>query len=318
MASPATTDLHLDAALSTISTAYSNPDEALIGRELFPVVSVPKQSDKYFTWGKEYWLSINVEERADGDTYPEGLMSLSSTSFFANIYHLAFAISDEARMNEDPAVQLEATAAEWLAHQFRLHHENLLATDFFTTGVWGTDRTLAGTDQWSDFANSDPVSDVDTGHQTVQQATGRRPNTLTVGQQVHDKLKFHPLLLDMYKHTGQSLLSTDAIRDSLGVQRYLVGSAVKNSANVAATYSGSYVWGKNALLTWTPAAAGLRTPSAGYTFVWTGLDGGGGFEVPISVVREDSRDRDMIRGKHAFDQKAVGTDLGYFMSAAVA
>ena len=38
----------------------------------------------------------------------------------------------------------------------------------------------------------------------------------------------------------------------------------------------------------------------------------------ITRVREDLRDRELLRGKHAFDDKVVGTDLGYFFSAAVA
>ena len=318
MAGPVNTDIHLDAALSTIATAYRPLAADMIGDMIFPAVPVTKQSDKYFEWDKEYWLSLHVEERAAGDLYPEGTLKLSNTSYFANIFHLAKAINDEDRSNEDPAVQLEVTSAEWLADQFMLHREDKMATDFFKTGVWGTTVTLTGTDQWSDFANSDPITDIDTGLQTVQKATGRRPNTITMGQEVFDKLKVHPLLLDMYKHTTRGTLSKELVAEALGLPRILVGAAVKNTANPAATFSGSYIWGKNALLTWTPPAAGLRIPSAGYTFIWTGIQGGGGFDVPITSVREDMRDRDVIRGKTAWDQKAVGTDLGYIILNAVA
>ncbi len=235
-----------------------------------------------------------------------------------NKLHLAKAINDEDRDNQDPAVQLEMTSAEWLADQFMLDRENKMAADFFKTGVWGTSTTLSSTDQWSDAVNSDPITDVDLGLQTVQKATGRRPNTLTIGQEVFDKLKIHPLLLDMYKYTGRGTLTQPLVAEALGIERLLIGAAVKNTANPAATFSGSYIWGKNALLTWTPAAAGLRVPSAGYTFVWTGLSGGGGFQTVITSVRDDMRDRDLIRGKTAWDQAAVGTDLGYIILNAVA
>ena len=36
--------------------------------------------------------------------------------------------------------------------------ERLVASSLFITGVWGTSNTLSGTNQWSDFANSDPVT----------------------------------------------------------------------------------------------------------------------------------------------------------------
>ncbi len=319
MASPTTSDVHLDAALSSIATAYRNQDEALIASEVFPRVPVQKQSDKYFIWDKEYWLTIHVQPRAPGDLYPEGLLKLSSGTYYAELFHLAYPIADEDRANEDPAVQLERTAAEWLSHQFALHREDKLASDIFKTSVWDTDVTLSGINQWSDFTNSDPIKDVDTAHATIQQNTGVRGNTLIVGQQVHDKLKEHPKLLDKYKHTGIGILSPEQVRDSLGLTRYLVGGAVKITSNVeAASITSAYVWGKSALLLYRPENAGLRVPSAGYTFVWAGLPGGGGFDVPITVVREDSRDRDIVRGRHAFDHKVTGTDLGYFISAAVA
>ncbi len=324
MASPTGTDVHVDAALSTIATAYMNPEEALIGDKIAPMVSVPKQSDKYHIWDKAYWFTINVEPRASGDSYPEGLMKLSNDSFFAEIFHLAKRIADEDVSNEDPAVQQRQAAAEWISHQFALHRENKIATDFFTTGVWDTDVTLTSTSstargrQWDDYANSDPIAAIDLGNQTMQKNTARRANTLAVGQEVHDILKEHPLLLDKYKYTGTGLLSQQQVADALDIQNYLVGAAVRNTANPEGTFTGAYVWGKNALQLWVPASPGLRVPSAAYTFIWTALAGGNGFAVPITTIRDDLKDSDLIRGKHAFDDKVVGSDLGYFHNAAVA
>jgi len=77
-----------------------------------------------------------------------------------------------------------------------------------------------------------------------------------------------------------------------------------------------YIWGKNAFLGHVPARPGLRVAAAGYTFVWR-LRDAGRYTVAISNTRQDWRDRDLLKGKHAFDHKLVGTDLGYFYSGAV-
>jgi hypothetical protein len=57
-------------------------------------------------------------------------------------------------------------------------------------------------------------------------------------------------------------------------------------------------------------------PAAGYTFTWR-ITEAGGMLVPIENIREDNRDRDLLKGKHAFDDKVVGSDLGYYLYTVV-
>lgn len=313
MAQPTAQDVHIDAALSQISIAYRN--QKYIAGSLFPVVTVPKQSDKYYIWTKDHWFRNYVQVRTPGDSYPEGGLELSSTSFFCDIFHLAYPLPDEVLKNQDAAIDLAAAGAEWLADQFLLNQEAAFVADFFKTGVWGTDKTLSGTAQWSDFDGSDPIGDIDLAKDTVHKATGVEPNLLVVGREVWNKLKEHPLLLDKFKYTSVAILSDAQIADALGI-KVVVGQMVENTAQEGATFSGAYTWGKNALAIYVPARPGLMTPAAGYTFVWN--INGGDLPVQISRIREDSRDRDLLKGKHAFDQKAVGTDLGYFIASAVA
>jgi hypothetical protein len=314
MAQPTGSDVHIDVALSNISIGYQN--SGYIADRLFPKVSSGKQSNKYYIWTKDFWFRNYVQQRAAGTVYPEGALELSNTNFFCDIFHLGYPINDEDTQNEDAAVQLDQTGSEWLADQFLLNRESKMVADFFKTGVWGTDLTLSGTDQWSDFSNSDPIDDIRLGIQTVHKATGSEPNQLTIGREVRDILAQHPLLLDMYKHTGVPILTDVQIAAALKIPTLIVGNAIENTAQEGATFSGGYMWGKNAMLLYTPTAPGLRVPAAGYTFIWN-IDGGE-YEIQIRRTRQDWRDRELLQAKHAFDQKAVGTDLGYFISAAVA
>lgn len=315
MTQPTQGDVHVDTALSNISIAYGNAPGLYVADQVFPKVSVPNQSDKFYTWTRDFMFRDVVEERAPGDTYPEAALELSSTAFYCVLYHLGFPLPDEVIANQDAAVDLETEGAEFLADQFRLHREIKFVSDFFKTGVWQTDLTLSGGDQWSDFANSDPLSDIDLATQTILKDTGTEPNKLLINKETWDKLRMHPLVLDLYKHTQKAILTQPEVASALGIEEIVVSKAVKNTAAEGATFSGGFIFGKNALLLHVPSAPGLRTPAGGYTFEWERV---GKLTTTIEKTREDIRDRDLLKGKTAWDQAAVGTILGYFISGAVA
>jgi len=318
MPDPTRAQFHVDGPLSDISVAYMQDQEDYIADQIFPVVEVDKQSDLYFVWTKGFWMRNVVERRAGGDEYPEGRLELSTDNYYCNLYHLGYGIPDESKSGEDPGVELEITGSEWLASQFLLNREITIAADIFVDDVWGTtadggvDFTL-----WDDYDDSNPVSDVNTAKQTIQKATGKKANTLVMGKEVFDILTEHPILLDKYKHTSAGILDQEEIRRALKVDKLVVGEAVYESTAEGGAGTTGYIWGKNALLCHVPARPGLRVAAAGYTFTWR-LEGAGRYTVAISNTRQDWRDRDLLKGKHAFDHKIVGTDLGYFFSAAVA
>ncbi len=309
---PTTDDIHVDAALSEIAIAYKN--KSFIADRVLPLVPVDKQSDKYYVWDKGSWLTNQVEKRTPGDTYPEGRMKLSTDEYYADIYHLGYPIPWEDKKNQDKAVELEITGAEWLAHQFALNREVQIAASVFTTGIWDTNPTV-GSDfaAWDDFDNSDPPDNIDTYRDTVLQNTGVLPNTLVIGKQVFSKLRRHPLLLDMYKYTGKGILTEAQVAEALEIENLLIGTCVRRTTIEGnATQTQSFVWGKSALLLYVPTRPALREPSAGYTFVWNIDDSGLNVNV-IPTVQED-RDRDFLKAKHAFDFKVTGSDLGVYFA----
>jgi len=318
MPDPTRNQFHVDGPLSDISVAYMQEQEDYIADQVFPVVEVDKQSDLYYKYTKGFWMRNAVERRAPGDEYPEGRFEMSTDNYYCNLYHLGFPIADEDKSNEDPGVDLEITGSEWLSAQFLLNREITIAADMFIAGIWGTSVVGGvGFILWDDYDNSNPVTDVSAAKQTIQKSTGKKANTLVMGKEVFDILTEHPILLDKYKHTAAGILDQEEIRKALKVDRLIVGEAVYESTAEGGAGTTGYIWGKNALLCHVPARPGKRVAAAGYTFVWKLADAGR-YTVAVSNTRQDWRDRDLLKGKHAFDHKLVGTDLGYFFGAAVA
>lgn len=316
MSDPTRAMIHLDRPLSDIAIAYVPEEESFIADKVFPSVPVDKQSDKYYIWTKGFWLRNSVERRTPGDTFPEGRLQLSNDEYYADEYHLGFPIPDEDRQNADPGIELETSGAEWLKTQFWLNREIQLVADAFVINKWATD-VVGGTDftVWDNYDESNPVSDIQLGKQTIQKSTGKKANTLVIGKEVFDTLSEHPNLLEKYKYTAEGILDEEQVRKALKVDRLVVGEAVyESTAEGATTATRGYIWGKNALLLHVPASPGLRIAAAGYTFEWR-VDGAGGLTIAIENIREDNRRRDFLTAIYAFDNKVTGSDLGYFFSA---
>ena len=93
--------------------------------------------------------------------------------------------------------------------------------------------------------------------------------------------------------------------------------AIQNTANEGAAASHSFIGGKHAMLCYAAPSPGIMTPTAGYTFSWTGHVGAGEEGVRIKRFRMEENASDRIEGEMAFVQKRVSADLGAFFEGIV-
>lgn len=310
--------VHVDQALTSISVAYMQEATAFVADRVFPAVPVDRRSDRYFSYARDYWFRNDARKRAPGTESAGGGFGLATETYSCDVWAFHKDVDDQTRANADAAVDVEADAARFVTQIMLLSREVEWAERYFTTGVWATDAT-GGSDftRWDDESASDPLEDVKNGRLAILQATGFRPNTLTVGVEVHEALKKHPLVLERFKYTSSASVTGEMLARLFEVDRYLVAEAVRNTAAEGAAASYGFVAGRNALLSYAPAAPGLMMPSAGYTFVWRGLTGGESPGAAVTRFRMDHLKSDRVEGEFAFDMKAVAADLGYFFATAV-
>lgn len=325
MAQPTQYSVHIDAILTNISVAYIQQAENFVATKVFPIVPVDKQSNKFFKYTKNDWFRDEAQVRADATESAGGGYNLSTDSYSAQVWAFHKDIGDQTRANADTPINLDREATEFVTMRLMLRQELDFQSKFFTTGVWGTDATgVAGTPstgefkQWSDFANSDPLEDIEAAKELILQTTGFMPNTLVLGYQVFRKLKNHPDLVDRIKYTTSNVITEDMIAKMFGVDRVMVTKSVKATNNEGATQAYGFVHGKAALLCYSAPSAGLLQPSAGYTFAWTGVSSGLGQTIGTSRFRMESLKSDRIEAEAAWDNKVVASDLGYFFASAVA
>lgn len=322
---PTPGDVHVNRPLTNVSIAFMQEERNFVAGRVFPTVPVAKQSDSYYVWERADFHRDEAEEVGPGAAAPIGALRLSTDSYNAKVYKFAHLISDQERANQDEAVDLDRAKTEDVTRKLLIRRERNWATNYFTTGKWIGSTTgadlVGGADftVWSNYAASDPVSYIrGQAFHMAKLGVAMKDMKLTLGAEVFQQLLDHPKFIERFEQVQASILNEALMASVLGIGEVVVPMSVHNSAaeNLAATMA--YIHGKSALLTYSPPAAGLNMPSAGYTFAWTGLTGAQGAGVRMKRFRRDVLDSDQIQGESAWDQKLVSSVLGVFFSAAVA
>ncbi len=317
-------NVHIDVVLTNISVAW--PNSGFVGSNLFPQVTVRKQSDKYYIFGREAWQPEPAGDyRAPGTVANEipGL-NVSTDTYFAQEHSLQIAVTDEERENADSPLAPDrdgtelVTAKIMLAREITMHSMVTTAANYAGTNT----VTLSGTTQWSDYVNSSPISDVRTGVRQVHSELFMEPNIAIFPYQVMSILEDHPDFIERIKYSERGIVTPELIADIMGIQNVIVpGVGYNATANPGQAASLSYLWGKDVLLAYVAQRPGLKMPSFAYEFVW-----GYGNAMPQVVERwrEEPRKSDIVRVSRRYDLKFVAKDsngyplAGYLIKAAVA
>jgi hypothetical protein len=324
---PGRGDVHVDGPLSNVAVAFTQKPEAFVADQAFPILPVPKQTDKYFTIPKGEWFRDQMKKRAPGTESAERTHQVSTGSYECDVWALHEMLADQVLANYDSPLKAEFEMTEGLAQAGMIRKELAWVTAFFGASIWTTDFT--GVDatpstaeflQWNDAAST-PIEDIRAGARRMHGRTGKRPNTLTLGRSVYDVMLDHPDIvgrLDRGQTTGPAIVMRQNLAALFEVDKVLVMDAVYNSAIEGATDSIGFIGGKTALLTYAPSSPGLYTPSAGYTFSWTGLMGAGALGTRMKRIRNEDKEATKLEIQMAFDQKLISADLGSFFISAIA
>ncbi|KKL25067.1 hypothetical protein LCGC14_2409030 [marine sediment metagenome] len=326
MNQPSRSDVHVDRPLTEISIAFLQSADTFVADKAYPILPVSKQSDSYFTYDRGMFNRDEAEELAPGTRAAAANYTLSTDTYSAKVWALAKDIADQVRANADSPLSLDREATEFLVVKMLIRKERNFAANHFVTGKWTTERAgvasgVTGTQflRW-DVASSTPIEDVRAAIRAVQVLTGFRPDRIVLGRAVYDALLDHPDIIgriDRGQTSGPAVAMKDSLAALFELKQILVMDAIYNSAAEGATNVHAFIGASNALLLYTPASPGLMTPSAGYTFAWSGLLGAGATGTRMLRFRMDPEHSDLIEIQMSFDQKLIAADLGYFFLDAV-
>jgi len=326
---PTPGDVHVNQPLTNISIAFLQNANNFVASRVFPNIPVSKQSDRYYVYDRGEFNRDEMKERAPATESAGGGYSLDNTpTYFATQYSFHRDIPDQVRANADSVLNPDREATAYVTHKALIRREKLWAARYFVASVWTTEYTgVAATPtgsqrlQWND-ANANPIEDVRAGKRTIAQSTGFEPNKLVLGRAVYDALLDHPDIIDRIKY-GQTagapaMAGADSLARLFNVDEILVMNGIENTAQEGRTAAHSFIGGKHAMLCYSTPTPGLMTPTAGYTFSWTGLLGNGAEGNRIRSFRLEQLQADRVEIDMAFDLRLVSADLGAFWNGIIA
>jgi hypothetical protein len=235
---------------------------------------------------------------------------------------LQIAVADEELENVESPIAPYADATELVTGKVLLGRELAMQQLVTTASNYATGNTvtLSGTAQFNDYVNSNPIAIFRDAKRAFHAKMFMEPNVAVIPYQVMSQLEDHPDFIERIKYSERGILTEEIIAAVLGIQTIIVPGAGINTANPGQTASIGYLWGKDILLAYVPARAGLRIPAFAYEFVHAI----GGQTTNTERWREEPRVADVIRNRRRYDLKMVALDGanksigGYLIKNAVA
>jgi hypothetical protein len=321
MPNPNMNAVHIDVPLSNIAIAFMQSSEGFIANQVFPVVPVDQKSDKFYKYKREDWNRVEMKPRAPGSESAGGEYNLDTDYFVCEEFGLHKDVNDGEVKNADKLFDLRAEAAEWLAMQQLLFTEKKWFDSFFKTGVWGVDTTGAGSlGGLLTSPSSTPIKGLKELIRNQQQVTaGYKPNTLVIGARVWDAIQsnddFLSRIIGGATIAQPAEVSKQLLANMLGIGKILVSEAIVNSAKQGAAENNGFIASDSMLLCYAAPKAGIKKPTAGYTFAWNQMGGVEG--TAISRFRMEHLKSERVEIDSSFVQKVIAPEMGTFIHTVI-
>lgn len=324
MPQPTGSDLYVSRPLSNISVAYIQESTDFAASTVFPPVPVDHQYGSYYIYNKGDWFRTQAQKRAPRTESAGTGWNISTSTYAADVNAVHTDISDQDRANQDsPILDLDRDATTFVTHDIMLRREKDWVTAFFGTGKWTlTDQTGAATVAANQFiswdrASSTPLEDIEKQRLLIAKTTGLKPNVLVIGQEVYSVFKNHAEFIERIKYSEKGVVTLDLIAGLMDLEKIVVPMVLENTAEEGATDAFSFVHGKAALLAYAAPRPSRMTPSAGYSFEWTGYLGAATRGTRIKKFRMEPLASDRVEVESAYSFKVVSADLAVYFTAAV-
>ncbi|WP_417691542.1 capsid protein [Roseibium sp.] len=315
----------VDPILTAIAIGYRNPSQTLIADDVLPRVPVGAEKFAWTEYPLEEAFNIpdgrvgrrgRVQQLEFGGT--EKTDEVEDFGFESPIPYSDIDAASEARSRKVSKFDPEGHATMMLTDTLANVREVRVAGMIHKAANYAPARqvTLAGTDQFSDYANSDPIGVLKTG---LESTLIFAPNTLVMGRGVWSKLSSHPKIVNAVKGnlTEEGIVTRQQFLDlfsSEGISKILVGDAWYNTARPGQDVNLARAWGNHiSLLHLNPIA---NPQGGGITFGFTAQYG--------SKLSGRIEDKDVglqggvrIRTGERVKELIVAKDVGYFIQNAV-
>src|SRR3990172_4545451 len=190
--------------LSNLAVQYRNT-EYIFG-DVFKDLMVTKESDMYWIWGNDFQIPETV--RANGAMSNRVTMGYSTSAYQVNEHALKDVITERDRENAVAPINLDADMTENLTDMIMRRMEYEGAKLIFTTTNWSNNATLVSSTSWKGHTTT-AIADLNVASATsvILRASGKRANTVVMGYNVLEGLKYNTNIFDRIKYSERAIVT---------------------------------------------------------------------------------------------------------------
>lgn len=297
----------VDQLLTGVATGYF-PKE-MISEQVLPEVKSKQFTGKIGKFGTSHLRIVSTSTGGKGKYRQIEGVARDSDSFHILGHGLEDIVTEEDYANVVDPFKAEADSVMVLQSLLWLEKEKALADVLGDNTVLTQYLALSGTQQYSDFLNSDPTGDFIGARQAVYDGCGVEANTCIMSLSVYNRLRFHPAMLVAlgYRYDRPGGLNQQELCAAIGVDKLLIGKAKYNSAQEGQTDVLADVWGKNIIFAVCPDSLDVPQVSLGYTVRLDGQDPRKVYKQPLfnppgstEILVEDKYDQNIVKPSAAF------------------
>lgn len=260
----------VDKLLTNVSQMYI--PEGYISEMVLPVVESKQKTGKLGKYGKDHLRIEHSLAGGRGQYRRVEPIVRSSDSYSIESHGLEGMVTEDDYANVEQPFDAENDEVTGLSSLIWLNKEYALASTLTSTAIVTQNTTLVGTQQFSDYSNSDPIGVFKTARLAVYNGCGLPPNCALMSWEVANTLAYSPQILDAlgfaYNRAGQ--LSEAELAKAMGIEKLLIAKAKYNSAKEGQTDVLASVWSDDIVFFYAPQKAGKYQTSLGYRVALSG------------------------------------------------
>lgn len=290
--------------------------EGCVADLILPKMQSAQYSGKIGKYGNDHLRIVNSVIGGKGRYRQMETVTRSSDGFYIESHGLEGMVTDEDYHNVEEPFDAEKDETLGLTSVLQLEKEKGLADALTSTAVLTQNKTLSGMSQFSDYANSDPLTEVVIGKKAVRDGSGGIVNTLIMDYDVAEMLRYHPAILSNlgFKENRPGGLSDADLAKAFNVARLIIPSCKYNAGALGAADSLVNVWGKHIVMACLPQKAEKYQLTLGYEVQLSGQIGWKVKKMPLE--NPDGATAIIISGK--YDQVITKAACGYLLKDVIA
>lgn len=289
--------------------------QGFIGHRVLPVMDVARQAGKFGIIPIEQLLQTRATRRAPGAGYSRGNWTFQPATYGTEEHGAEEPVDDRESEIYADYFDAELVSTERAVDAVLRNAEIRIAAAVFNATTWSA---TAITNEWDDYTNATPITDVEASVRRVWAACGLWPNALIINRKVFRNLRLCAQIVDKAKYQGfvnvqAGTITEQVLAQVFDLEEVIVAGSGKNSANEGQALSLAQIWSDEyAMVAKVVRSSDIREPGLGRTFHF----GGDGSQVDglIESYRDETVRSNVIRCRHDVDEKILYTEAADLMS----